>query len=247
MQWYEHTVEKLEPDRQYSHQALISKLRQDNPELRESSYHWAISGMLQSGSIVKTGYNEYRIPDGREKKIYTPFYSELASALLAQVSEKFPLVSFTVFETVLMNDFLNHLVAQNTVFLQVEKEYSIFVFRYLQDLGYTDLMYKPSKADFSLYWKADCIVVTDLISEAPVRESSPHEICLEKLLVDMCCDKLISATYSQAEYPEVLREAMNGWHVERPKLLRYARRRGKEAEIRRILEENCPESIQHSD
>ena len=237
MQWYDHTVEKLEPDRQYSHQALISELRQDNPELRESSFHWAISGMLRSGSIVKTGYNEYRIPDGREKKEYNPFYSDVSSVLLKQVSEKYPLVSFTVFETALMNDFLNHLVAQNTVFLQVEKEYSIFVFRYLQDLGYTGLMYKPSKADFSLYWKADCIVVTDLISEAPVRESSPHEICLEKLLVDMYCDKLILSTYSQAEYPEVLREAMNKWLVEKPKLLRYARRRGKGEEISRILEE----------
>ena len=237
MQWYERTVQKLEPNQQYSRQALVSELRQDNPQLRESSFHWAISGMLHSGSIIKTGYNEYQIPDGREKKIYRPLYSEPASALLAQVSEKYPLVSFTVFETVLMNDFLNHLIAQNTVFLQVEKEYSIFVFRYLQDLGYTDLMYKPSKADYSLYWKPDCIVVTDLISEAPVNVLFPHEIYLEKLLVDMYCDKLISTTYSRAEYPDVLQEVMHNWHVEKPKLLRYARRRGKEKEIRRILED----------
>ena len=121
---------------------------------------------------MKTGYNEYMIPDGREKKAYKALYSELASALLVQVSERYPLVMFTVFETVLMNDFLNHMVAQNTVFIQVEKEQSIFVFRYLQELGYTNLMYKPSKADFSLYWKADCIVVTDLISEAPVTISA---------------------------------------------------------------------------
>ena len=112
MQWYDHTVQKLEPDRQYSHQELISELRQDNPQLRESSYHWAISGMLHSGSIVKIGYNEYIIPDGCERKPYKPIYSDASSALLTKVSEKFPLVSFTVFETVLMNDFLNHLIAQ---------------------------------------------------------------------------------------------------------------------------------------
>ena len=236
MQWYERTVQKLEPDRQYSRQALVSELRQDNPQLRESSFHWAISGMLRSGSIIKTGYNEYQIPDGREKKPYRPLYSELAAALLTQISEKYPLVSFTVFETVLMNDFLNQLIAQNTVFLQVEKEFSIFVFRYLQDLGCTDLMYKPSKADYALYWKPDCIVVTDLISEAPINEGSSHDICLEKLLVDMYCDKLISTTYSQAEYQDVLQEAVHNWYVEKPKLLRYARRRGKEEEIKHILE-----------
>lgn len=237
MHWYDYTILKLDPDRQYSHQELISELRQDNPKLSESSYHWAISGMLHSGSIVKIGYNEYTIPDGCERKPYKPVYSDISSALLTQVSEKFPLVSFTVFETALMNDFLNHLIAQNTIFLQVEKEYSIFVFRYLQSLGCTDLMYKPSKADYALYWKEDCIVVTDLISEAPVRESSPHEICLEKMLVDMFCDKLISSTYSKAEFPEVLQKAMTDWLIEKPKMLRYARRRGKEEEIRKILEE----------
>ena len=237
MHWYDYTILKLDPDRQYSHQELISELRQDNPKLSESSYHWAISGMLHSGSIVKIGYNEYTIPDGCERKPYKPVYSDISSALLTQVSEKFPLVSFTVFETALMNDFLNHLIAQNTIFLQVEKEYSIFVFRYLQSLGCTDLMYKPSKADYALYWKEDCIVVTDLISEAPVRESSPHEICLEKMLVDMFCDKLISSTYSKAEFPEVLQKAMTDWLIEKPKMLRYARRRGREEEIRKILEE----------
>lgn len=237
MHWYDYTILKLDPDRQYSHQELISELRQDNPKLSESSYHWAISGMLHSGSIVKIGYNEYTIPDGCERKPYKPVYSDISSALLTQVSEKFPLVSFTVFETALMNDFLNHLIAQNTIFLQVEKEYSIFVFRYLQSLGCTDLMYKPSKADYALYWKEDCIVVTDLISEAPVRESSPHEICLEKMLVDMFCDKLIPSTYSKAEFPEVLQKAMTDWLIEKPKMLRYARRRGKEEEIRKILEE----------
>ena len=42
--------------------------------------------------------------------------------LMEKISKKFPYVSFTVFETVLMNNFLNHLIAQNTIFLQVERE-----------------------------------------------------------------------------------------------------------------------------
>ena len=79
-------------------------------------------------------------------------------------------------------------------------------------------------------------MVTDLISEAPVRESAPHEVCLEKMLVDMFCDKLISTTYSKAEFPEALQKAMANWLVERPKFLRYARRRGREEELRKILE-----------
>jgi len=150
---------------------------------------------------------------------------------------KDPSVHFTVFETALMNDFLNHLVAQNTVYIQMEKDVNIFVFRFLQELGYDHLLYKPNKDEYALYWKKDCIVVTDLISEAPLSASAPHEICLEKMLVDMYCDKLISSAYSKSEYPEVLRQAMETYHIESTKMMRYARRRGREEEMKMILEE----------
>ena len=67
-------------------------------------------------------------------------------------------------------------------------------------MHYAHLLYKPKKADYALYWEKDCIVVTDMISEAPLSASAPHEICLEKMLVDMYCDKLISSAYSKSEY-----------------------------------------------
>lgn len=58
-----------------------------------------------------------------------------------------------------------------------------------------------------------------------------------KMLVDMYCDKLISSAYSKSEYPEVLRQAMETYHIESTKMMRYARRRGREDEMKKILEE----------
>lgn len=55
--------------------------------------------------------------------------------------------------------------------------------------------------------------------------------------MDMFCDKLISTTYNKAEFPEVIQKTMANWLIEKPKMLRYARRRGKEEEFRKILEE----------
>lgn len=185
MQWYEATSKKLEAGHRYSHQELIRLLKSDYPQMRDNSYHWAVCGMLKSGSITKVARNVYVVQNEREKPVYRPAYSDLAAKLIAQISDKYPSVHFTVFETALMNDFLNHLVAQNTVFIQVEKDVSVFVFRFLQELGYEHLLYKPNKADYALYWEKDCIVVTDMISEAPLSASAPHEICLEKMLVDM--------------------------------------------------------------
>lgn len=89
-------------------------------------------------------------------------YSDTAEGLIRLISEKYPYVQFTAFETVLMNEFLNHLIAQNTVFIQVEKESGIYVFRFLQEQGIQNVMYKPGKKDFNLYWSKDCVIVTDI-------------------------------------------------------------------------------------
>ena len=96
-------------------------------------------------------------------------------------------------------------------------------------------MYKPDKKDFGLYWTKDGVVVTDMVSEAPMRSKEPYEITLEKMLVDMCADKLISTTFSKSELPEVFKQASSRYTLDQTKMLRYARRRNKEREIAKYL------------
>ncbi len=134
-----------------------------------------------------------------------------------------------------MNDFLNHLIAQNTIYIQVEKESSIYVFRYLQDKGNNNVLYKPSLSDMSLYWTVGSIIVTDMVSEAPLRTDEPHVIKLEKMLVDMYADKLIAASYSKAEYSDVIEQAEKYYLLDKKRMLRYARRRNKFKELSSYL------------
>ena len=56
-------------------------------------------------------------------------------------------------------------------------------------------------------------------------------------MVDLYCDKLISSAYSKSEYPDVLKQALETYHIESRKMMRYARRRGREDELKKILEE----------
>lgn len=235
MKWYATVVPILEKDTVYGHKELLEKLEAIKPGLTKSGYHWAISCLISEGVLDRKGRGEYRLSDGNEKIEYSPRYSEVATNLMDTISNQYPYVHFTVFETALMNDFLNHLIAQNTVFVQVEKESSVYIFRFLQEQGYQGLMYKPDRKDFSLYWSKDGVVVTDMISEAPVRTDEPSVITLEKMLVDMCADKLISTTFSRSELPEVFEQASEHYALDQTKMLRYARRRNKEKEITMYL------------
>ena len=65
MQWYEGTSKKLEVGYRYSHQDLIRLLKSDYPQMSESSYHWAVCGMLKSGNLTKVARNVYVVQNER--------------------------------------------------------------------------------------------------------------------------------------------------------------------------------------
>lgn len=236
MQWYEEVLDRIDNKKTYCHKELMDELRMLKTGLSDSTYHWAISGLVRDGALIRSGYDSYSLTLDHPKDEYVPIYSDTAEKLIRLIYEKYPYVQFTVFETVLMNEFLNHMVAQNTFFLQVEKGSSIYVFRFLQEQRIQNVMYKPAQKDFSLYWSKDCVIVTDMISEAPIRARKPYYIMLEKMLVDMSADKLIGATFSKAELPDIYEQAQSRYLLDKVRLLRYARRRNRQDVLLKYLE-----------
>ena len=236
MQWYEEVIGRIDDKKIYSHKELMDELRMLKTDLSDSTYHWAISGLVRDGALTRRGYDSYSLSSNHPTDEYVPIYSDIVEEMIRIISEKYPYVQFTAFETVLMNEFLNHLIAQNTIFIQVEKESSIYVFRFLQEQGLQNVMYKPGKKDFNLYWSKGCVIVTDMISEAPIQTDKPHSIMLEKMLVDVSADKLIAATFSKAELPDVYEQAQSRYLLDKVRMLRYARRRNRQDVLLKYLE-----------
>ena len=236
MQWYEEIIDSLDGKKIYSHKELVNELKKRKTDLSENTYHWVISRMVREGLITRLGYDSYSFSSDLSEDEYMPIYSDTAADLIRIISERYPYVQFTVFETVLLNEFLNHLIAQNTVFIQVEKESSIYIFRFLQEQGIHNILYKPGKKEFDLYWSKDCVIVTEMITEAPHRIDKPHTIMLEKMLVDMSADKLIAASFSKAELPDIMEQAQSRYHLDRARMLRYARRRNRQNVMLKYLE-----------
>ncbi|MGX8688088.1 MAG: DUF6577 family protein, partial [bacterium] len=76
------------------------------------------------------------------KPTYRPLYSDKARSLLENMSERFPEIGFVIFESVLLNEFLNHQIAQNTIYIQVEKDFSSYIFDILQEEYPGRVLYK---------------------------------------------------------------------------------------------------------
>lgn len=237
MQWYACIAGKLEKGRIYTRKELMDMLHADYPYVSRNSYQWGVTEMQANGMIEKIGYNQYRCFEGDAKKQYVPQYSELSERIIALLKERMPETKAVLFETALLNEFLSEKLIDNVLFLEVEKADIQSVFHMLQETGISNLIYSPRKKDFLFFRINNCVVVRGLTSEAPLERGRLNEIVIEKLLVDIFCDKLIRLSYPAEAFGDIAKTARDRYLVQSPKLLRYARRRERELQIVSVFPE----------
>lgn len=235
MKWYETTAKALLTGKAYTHAELIALLKENYPYVSSNSYQWALQDMLKSNRIIKTGYNQYQVPEEETRIGYSPCYSELARDLIGKIERQYPEVGFVLIETSLMNEFLNTPVYKDILIVQTAKDYGMSIFRYLQEQKYPGLMYRPTRKLYDLYGTQNGIIVADLVSESPINQKKPHDVCIEKLLVDMFCDKYVGWEYDKTVYNSAFERASGRYMIDKPRFLRYANRRGKKNEITMTL------------
>lgn len=233
--WVDQSILKLSNKMTYSRDDLFHIMQSDKTDLSDSAFRWTLYNLLKEQKLFKTGRDAYETVKPKDLPIYTPYYSEKASILMKKLSNQYPELEFVIFESVLLNEFLNHQIAQNTIYIQVEKDVSSYVFDRLHEEYAGNVLYKPGKSEFDKYWSKDCVVVLDLISQAPMSQNDPHEITLEKMLVDIISEKSISETFSPSEIPHIFEEAINSYKLDKRKMNRYAGRRGKTSQINKYI------------
>ena len=232
--WTDHALQDLSDQEEYSRSELSKVKKKKKPGLTDSAFRWTLYNLQQEQKLFRIDYDTYTRTKPKVLPEYRPLYSAKAKEVSDRLSHRFPELNFMVFESVLLNEFLNHQIAQNTIYIQVDKDISSFVFDSLQEDFSGSILYKPDKKEFDRYWTKDCIVVLDLISQAPLNLEAPHEISAEKLLVDIVAEKSIAATFSPSELPFVFENIINSYRIDMRKLNRYAGRRGKAALVRKL-------------
>jgi len=222
---------RLAADKAYRREELYRLFSEEKEGLSGSSFRWILYELQQKEALFRKDYDAYVTIKPKILPVYRPLYTADSRTIIKYLDENCPSLSFVLFESVLLNEFLNHQIGQNTIYVQVEKEVSSYIFEILQEKYPGRVLYKPGKKEFDIYWKKNCIIILDLISQAPISAEAPHEITAEKLLVDLLADKSIAAIYSPAERSFIFENIMKNYRIDMRRLKRYAGRRGKKAEI----------------
>lgn len=220
----------------YTRKELYQLILREKPNLSESTFRWTLYDLQRKHKLFRTDYDTYMTTEPSILPEYRPFYTDRAKKISSRLSDRFSEIEYVIFEGVLLNEFLNHQIVQNTIYIQVEKDISSYVSDTLQQEYGGIILRNPTRKEFDRYWIRDCIVVLDLISQAPLNTHSPHDICIEKMLVDILAEKSIAATFSPSELPTVFENIQNCYRIYMRKVNRYAGRRGKTEEVKRYME-----------
>ncbi len=227
----------VQDSRVLSRRQLFEMLSAVRPGLSDHSFNWLIGDAKEKHLIYQVGRDAYsKNPDTRKE--YVPKYSPQAESLLLKMAEEYPELGYTVFETFLLNEFVNHMIANNTVVLQIEKGLSQFTFDYLNGQFPGKVLFKPKADDIMRYRTPGCIIIEDLISESPTNRESPHVMTTEKLLVDCVCDKVITELLASSEISNIYDNVLSHYKVDLNRVRRYANRRSARSQVEGLLTGN---------
>ena len=223
----------------FTRQDILRAAYLDDNSFKETQLRNLISSLLNEKSILRVGHNHYSKNNGTDlRHEYQPTISEEASNVIKAIKEDYPFVKFQVLELRWLNEFLNHLVARNTIFVNVENDGCEFVYSSLRYSYDGIILLRPSIKEIEYYSDDNCVIVDRLVSESPLNDKNPNVSTLEKIIVDLFSNKALMTMVSRGDYPAMLDNIFSKYQVNQSKLFRYARRRNKSGEIKKYIKAN---------
>jgi len=183
---------------------------------------------------VRVGRNQYqKVGKEPKKSVFTGVYSHAALQVIGHMQKQFPLLSYRVWELSWLNEFFNHQLAHNKIFVEVEKEGCDFVFSSLVEKFPGRVLLTPKAQELLRYGTDNGIVIDRLITEAPKSDEEPYQVPLEKLIVDLFANK--NLMLFKGDYATAIESMFAKYRIDQVSMLRYARRRNKVKDIVEFL------------
>ncbi len=217
-------LKKLDANTSFSRSDLTTVMEECGINTTESKVNHQLLKMLSSGNIVRIGRNKYRVAE--DLKIYSFPHSEFANSIAAEITEAHPYLDFRIFELVQLNEFVNHQIAHNILFVSVEAGLECDVFNTLWESHQGSVLLKPNEDELFRYMTDDMMVIQKLATESPRGTTVFWDTRLEKMLVDIAVDKLLGKVIYSGEYPAIYQDIFRKYAIDKSAMFRYARRRG---------------------
>jgi hypothetical protein len=215
----------------FSREELFDFYRQFEPYLKETTFRWRIYQLKGNKIItpIKRGLFTFSF-----KPIFKPEIGEVEKKISSKIEKQFDQLKYCVWSTQITHEFMLHIPARVITILQVEKDALEPVYRFLKEENIRNIFIEPEDKEIEryIYESENAIVLQSLVSKSPTQKiKKVSTITLEKLIVDLYCDKKLFAAFQGSELVHILNNAYNRYSIDFTKLYNYSKRRRKETEI----------------
>jgi hypothetical protein len=233
----EQLKEKFKEEQFFNRESLLAFYRQFDPDLNDSTFRWRIH-QLKAKKVI-TSVTQDLFTHG-SKPEHKPGISVFERKVANLIEKQFPGLKYCIWSTKSVNEFMLHLPVSFITILQVEKDALEPVYDYLKSNNKGTVYFQPDEKEIDRYiFEAELpIILQSLISKAPTQKVGKiATITIEKMIVDLFCEKYLFGAYQGSELVHIINNAYERYTVNFTTLLHYARRRGKEVDIKHFLKE----------
>ncbi|MCK5136468.1 MAG: hypothetical protein KAR19_11820 [Bacteroidales bacterium] len=219
----------------FSREELYDFYRQFEPDLKETTFRWRIYYLKTKKIIAVISRNLFTLS---YKPVFKPEAGDTEKQLYSKIEKQFPTLKHCVWSTKIVSEFMLHIPGRSITILQVETEALEPVYEFLKEQKFRNVFIQPVEKEIERYIfeSKTAIILQSLISKSPVqRINEVVTTTLEKLIVDLYCDKKLYSAFQGSELVHIINYAYNRYSIDFTKLFGYAKRRRKEIEIMGFL------------
>ena len=215
----------------FTREELFDFYRYFEPELKETTFRWRIYHLKSKQVITTISRGLFTLS---YKPIFKPSIEDTDRKTYLKIEKHFPSLKFCIWSTNIVNEFMLHIPGKFITILQVEKEAIEPVYSFLKDQNFRNLFIEPEEKEIEryIYESASAIVLQPLVSKSPTQKVKKIATAtIEKLIVDLYCDKRLFAAFQGSEFIHIINNAYSRYSIDFTKLFHYAKRRRKEIEL----------------
>jgi len=227
----ERLKKEFEGRESFSREELLDFYRYFEPELKETTFRWRIYHLKSKQVITPISRGQFTLSF---KPVFIPDLEDAERKIFSKLEKQFPSLKICIWSTKIANEFMLHIPGKFITILQVEKEAIESVYSFLKDQNFPNVFIEPKEKEIEryIYESETAIVLKSLVSKSPTQKvKTVATTTLEKLIVDLYCDKKLFAAFQGSELVHIVNNAYKRYSIDFTKLFHYAKRRRKDAEL----------------
>ena len=193
---------------------LFALLKECYPSMSKPYAYRIIKGLVDEGVLFRLDSTTF---SSSKRNIFT--YDEPDKRLVDCITGY---GDYSIWNTNIFNEWVNHLLGSVITFVEVDKEMVGLVYESIKDAGFNDVLLNPNKHEFDKYFVNRLIIVRATMKSLIEKN---HRISIERLIVQLYSDKLVSPLFGDVEKKNIINGAFQSHSVDINKLFHIAKRK----------------------